>query len=138
MASNINYGHFLVDYHMFTFVLFRWVFYYFLLFWLGTEGFVGDVALPNARNELEFEMQERRDEEAASRLLNWQHLQSSSASGSVPSTTPARNGTHRRRQHHQKNTKKSPSSSSINGQVFSYVNTYQLNSMKSGVNSLLK
>ena len=60
MASNINYGHFLVDYHMFTFVLFRWVFYYFLLFWLGTEGFVGDVALPNARNELEFEMQERR------------------------------------------------------------------------------
>lgn len=123
---------------MFTFVLFRWVFYYFLLFWLGTEGFVGDVALPNARNELEFEMQERRDEEAASRLLNWQHLQSSSASGSVPSTTPARNGTHRRRQHHQKNTKKSPSSSSINGQVFSYVNTYQLNSMKSGVNSLLK
>jgi len=83
------------------------------------EGFIGDVALPNARNEQEFELQERRDEEeaaasaasaaSASHLLNWQQSQSLPASGSVASTTtPAapRNGTHRRRQHHQKNAKR--------------------------------
>lgn len=32
-------------------------------FFFGTEGFVGDIALPNVRYELEYELQSRRDEQ---------------------------------------------------------------------------
>lgn len=45
---------------------------------LTTEGFVGDIALPNVRYELEYELQSRRDKEeklaakTAQVLIDWQ------------------------------------------------------------------
>ena len=71
-----------------------------LLFLFSLEGFIGDIALPNVRNEIEYELQMRRDEEQL--LMEAQMLNSSSSSSLSDLMSPLLKQSRRRRRQHQR------------------------------------